>query len=324
MTRFRPFLLSSSLALACLTTSLHSAETNSSASTHDGKREAQLRAEMQQLVKRMSELNRELASTGAKRDLMAYTIENGELKTLSPGTQLSTSGDWKHLSNLSALGNGVALGTLLRDRADGVFIEAVTPGSGAEKAGIKANDQVLSVRGKPLAQNAKTDDVRKLIGELKPQESVQLGLKRNGQVLSVNVTASAQPRISMIRLNSDDPNMPAELKDVLSNLPAGTDGAQRIRTIRIDNGAQADLDMVSISPELSTYFGTSTGVLVLDANGYAPLLGGDVITTIDNSAISRPSDVAEKLAIKRGSNAQVGVIRQKKAANLTVAVPNHD
>jgi C-terminal processing protease CtpA/Prc len=324
MTRFRPILLSTTIALACLSTSLHSAETASTTSTIDSKREAQLRAEMQQLVKRMTELNRELASTGAKRNVMAYTIENGELKTLSPGTQLSTSGDWAHLSNLPALGNGIALGTLLRDREEGVFIEAVTPGSGAEKAGVKANDQVLSVRGNPVGANAKTDDVRKLIGELKPQETVQLGLKRNGQELTVNVTASAQPRISMIRLNGDDPNMPAQLHDILGNLPAGTDGNQRIRTIRINHGAQADLDMVSISPELSTYFGTSTGVLVLDAKGYAPLLGGDVITTIDNAAINRPSDVAEKLALKRGGNVQVGVIRQKQAANLTVAVPAKD
>jgi C-terminal processing protease CtpA/Prc len=308
-------LLNTTIALCLFGSSLQAKEV-------DTKRQAALQAEMQQLTKRMTEISKEMAASGDK-SATAYAFKTDEFGNLD-NIQIEGLGDLKNLEALSSLtrqSTHFALGTLLKARDGKVFIEAVTPGSGAEKAGINANDQLVSIRGKAIAPNATVDQVRALIGELKSAEQVPVVIMRDDQTINTTVTASAQPRISMIRLDRNDPNIDQKIEEALQQLPNGA-GAQRIRTIRINNGAEADLDMVTISPDLSAYFGTTTGVLVLDAKGYAPMLGGDVITAIDNQVVNSPRDVASKLASKRGGSVSVSVIRQKTPATLTVAVPN--
>ena len=67
----------------------------------------------------------------------------------------------------------------------GALISDVTPGSGAEKAGLQAGDVVRSVNGTDIYEFS---NLPPIIGAMKPGAKVKLGIMRNGQDRTVDVT----------------------------------------------------------------------------------------------------------------------------------------
>lgn len=72
----------------------------------------------------------------------------------------------------------------------GAFISEVLPGSGSEKAGIKAGDVITSLNDKTIQSFA---ELRSKIATTEPGTVVKLGLLRDGKPLSVNVTLDKSP-----------------------------------------------------------------------------------------------------------------------------------
>ena len=79
---------------------------------------------------------------------------------------------------------GIAKGLGISQES-GVVVTQVTPGSGADKAGIKAGDVILSVDGRPVTSNS---DLMSTIGTLRLGSDVSITLSRNGK--NMNVTAT--------------------------------------------------------------------------------------------------------------------------------------
>jgi hypothetical protein len=89
-------------------------------------------------------------------------------------------------------------------------------------------------------------------------------------------------------------------------------------------GEFAGLELTKLTPKLGAYFGTTEGVLVVQApdNDSLKLEDGDVIQTIDGR---KPTDGAHALRIlrsyKAGEKLSVAVLRQKKPLTLAVTMP---
>lgn len=66
----------------------------------------------------------------------------------------------------------------------GVYIIGVTPGSGAEKAGLEAGDRIIAVDGTEVGDSA---DVSAAIAEKKVGDSLQLRIERKQKTMEVNV-----------------------------------------------------------------------------------------------------------------------------------------
>src|SRR6185437_7254267 len=66
----------------------------------------------------------------------------------------------------------------------GVTISGVTPGQAAEKAGLRAEDTITSVNGKPVKNG---DDLVNVISAIKPGTKVSLEYVRNGQQKQASV-----------------------------------------------------------------------------------------------------------------------------------------
>ena len=174
-------LLSSLIALALTTHVSAAASTPADAARRDVKA---IHAEMKQLGERMATLATELAAQG---DDSAYSFR------ISSDSMHDRGGDVV----LHQLRDGAALGIVLSARDGAIFIGAVTPGSGAEQAGLRAGDQIISVRSKALNANISVSDARASIGALKAGDAVALGVKRGSQVLTLTAKASLQPRVLM-------------------------------------------------------------------------------------------------------------------------------
>ncbi len=66
----------------------------------------------------------------------------------------------------------------------GVFVGQVTPNSGAEKAGIRSGDMIVSLNGKPIQS---ISELRAKVGTLGVGKSVKLGILREDKKLDIEV-----------------------------------------------------------------------------------------------------------------------------------------
>lgn len=74
----------------------------------------------------------------------------------------------------------------------GVTISGVTPGQGAEKAGLQAEDTITAVNGKQVKNG---DDLVNIISTIKPGTKVPLEYVRNGQQKQATVTVGDRAKV---------------------------------------------------------------------------------------------------------------------------------
>jgi serine protease Do len=82
----------------------------------------------------------------------------------------------------------------------GVTISGVTPGQGAEKAGLQAEDTITSVNGKQVKNG---DDLVNIISNIKPGTKVPVEYVRNGQQKQAAVTVGDRARMVDDRASGD-------------------------------------------------------------------------------------------------------------------------
>jgi len=94
------------------------------------------------------------------------------------------------------------LGVILEgDAGAGVRIAAVTPESGAAKAGLRSGDRITTIDGKALAGSdgdARLADARKRLRDLDAKTPVVLGYARDGRNATVKVTPSVGDHVLMV------------------------------------------------------------------------------------------------------------------------------
>ena len=74
---------------------------------------------------------------------------------------------------------------------NGAAVVAVTPGSGADKAGIQAGDIIVGFDGHKVDQ---ASDLPPLVGITKPGTKVPMEILRDGKKMTVEVTVGEAPR----------------------------------------------------------------------------------------------------------------------------------
>jgi serine protease Do len=165
--------------------------------------------------------------------------------------------------------------------ASGAFVEAVTPGMPAEKAGVRKGDVVVAVDGQPVASN---DELIRSIASKPPGAKVRLRVVRDGKEI--------------------------ELTAVLSDRAEGlseTQGRQPEEPSRPSEGAPVDkaigLSVEDITPELQRYYDLPPdlqGVLATHVSQVGPafeqgLREGDVITEVNRVRISDAAQYRQEM-----------------------------
>jgi hypothetical protein len=239
-------------------------------------------------------------------------------------------------------GPGLGIVMAPNPAAAGVRIAAVSPESPAQKAGLRANDVILSINGKTVSGNgtAAVDQARGLLGDLKKDQVVKLRYARQGKAYDANVKAGDIRRVMVYNRDGEDmpPMHGGDMHKRMMMLPPGVEMeiervgprgecAKGEKDCGMPNLYQAfrwqGLNLSSIDAGLGRYFGTDKGVLVLSSGAdLKGLQSGDVVLRVAGTVVDSPRDVMRALRDKdAGSQLQMDVLRDRRPASVTVIVP---
>ena len=200
--------------------------------------------------------------------------------------------------------------------ARGVEVVMLDGDSPACKAGIKEHDVIQSFDGKPVTSSA---DLDRYIREAGPDKTVSIGLVRNGQPMTMNVTLASHEQMvfgndmhmSIPRMNVTIPHIP--------EIPA---------FVMMQSWRRSGIQVENLNSQLGDFFGIKNGegVLVRSVDKgsraeQAGLKAGDVIVRVGNERISGTDDFMRSLRGSRGGNVQLGIVRDRREQSLSMVLP---
>ena len=227
---------------------------------------------------------------------------------------------------LKIFGGGSRIGVSIRDLEDadlksmkgvttGVIVEDVTTDSPAQKAGMRTGDVVVEFDGERVRSAVQ---LTRLVQETPPGRGVPASVVREGQRSTLTVTPTDDPF-------NVDPNryrefaMPVPPRPPAPPIPPAA-------VFRFDElmgrTGRLGVTLDSLSTQLAGYFGTKEGVLVTSVydNSVAAKAGlkaGDVITSINGTAVNDPGDVRRRIQDARDGDAfTLEVMRERKPVTL--------
>jgi S1-C subfamily serine protease len=213
-----------------------------------------------------------------------------------------------------AIGRRAVLGIGIEDEENGVRVVGVTPGGGADRAGIETGDIVTAMDGAALDAGEGGSPSEVLIAQMDnvdPGDTVVLTIVRDGEPRDVEVEAQA-----------------SRAQGFAYALPRGRrgEGPRMVPPLMFTRsiGRWADMELVELTPGLGAYFGTEEGVLVVRAprDETLGLQDGDVILEISGRM---PMSVGHALRIlssfEPGEQLELTIMREQNRRTLTVDIP---
>ncbi|GAB3099405.1 PDZ domain-containing protein [Lysobacter terrae] len=248
------------------------------------------------------------------------------------------------------------LGVILEgDAGAGVRVAAVTPESGAAKAGLRSGDRITSIEGKVLVGaegESRLADARARLRKLDDKTPVALTYVREGRTASAKVTPTRGDQLLMLHEANGDvmtmegaptmhvrPDGAVEFESRMVHVAPGGVAPQIRREIierapcddddcRMPLLAEAfrwnGLNLASVDKDLGRYFGTDSGVLVLSIpEGMGGgLRAGDVLKKVDGKAVKTPREaMAAAHSHEPGSAVAVEYLRDRKLLATRMTLP---
>lgn len=257
----------------------------------------------------------------AARELARLYRESGEESPFSYAYEFINNPD------RAMLGVTIAPGPHKDGRMTGVRVTGVTPGSGADKAGLKANDLLVSVNGQSLdvaageARNS-MKTLRDFMATQKPDDVVTVEYLRDDRKHSAKVTATRpEHAIGEAPMMTWKGRGDVDLLLPMAPMAPPAPRAPWPRQLWIDD---AGLKLARIDDHLAEYFKTKDGVLVLEVPEEDPLglRSGDVIRKINGRSVASPRAAWDELGEVRGDTpVKLDITRKGKMLSLQGPLP---
>ncbi|MFK7958504.1 MAG: PDZ domain-containing protein [Lysobacterales bacterium] len=252
---------------------------------------------------------------------------------------------------------GVVLHNRVRDK--GVKLAAVTPDAPADKAGLKAGDELISLNDRDLTGSRAAALAYKMLDDMEEGDEYTFVYRRDGEEKTAIVTAEIIEPATTFSFNESD-----QANGIFSGNPMRfdlfSDGmrmdldqlkdwaeSRRDTSVRLNDGrwrnltgpwmggengpvvwnlalGWASLQMAQLNPSLAEYFGVEEGVLIIDsALENADLKGGDVITEIDGEPVTSPGDAMRVLTrFSDDESVNFSLMRHGEALMVTIDTPS--
>jgi S1-C subfamily serine protease len=221
---------------------------------------------------------------------------------------------------------GVTIGGAEDGPVKGVEILGVTPGSAAQKAGLRAGDLITSVNGESLGAPSTDEATTRLLDFMQGVElgdTLDLGYVRDGKTGEVQVEPALNEG-QVLAFSSGGFGMAVPSAPNVQVIP-GMPSAPHQMVFHWASGGWGDMELVELSAGLGQYFGTDHGLLVVSApeSTSLQLEDGDVIQKIDGR---EPTSVRHALRIlgsyQAGESLKLEIMRDKKRRTLDVEIPD--
>jgi len=263
--------------------------------------------ETEELQQAQSELER------AREDLEAAAREVARLSAQVAGPVV---GDV--LRHFGMMGRRAMLGITIDDAEEGVAVEGVTPGGPADESGIETGDVIIAMDGAELTGSEGGSASEVLIaqmGNVDPGDSVVLTVRRGDGEQDIEVeTRAFEPRGRDFTI----PGRPGRrFEGEHVPMPPGFGFMRRM-------GRWGDMELAELTPELGSYFGSETGILVVRAptDETLQLQDGDVILEI---AGRTPMGTAHAMRIlgsfEPGETLELTIMREQRRRTLEIEIP---
>ena len=210
-------------------------------------------------------------------------------------------------------GRRAMLGINVSDGEDGARVDGVTPGGPATESGIEAGDIIIAMDGAALSGDSPSKLLIAQMGNVDPGDVVTLTLVRNGDTHGIEVTTREFPPAMFGRAG------PGGRNDIRGgDFVDPTFNAMR----RWRAGHWHDMELVELTPELGSYFGIDTGILVVRApSDVAYLEDGDVILEVGGR---RPNSTTHTMRIlgsfDPGETLKLTIMRDQRRQTLEIVL----
>jgi serine protease Do len=179
----------------------------------------------------------------------------------------------------------------------GALVSSVTPGSPAEKAGLKAEDLILTADGRTIEDNG---DLSRYIASLSPGTVAKLEVRRNGDKKAVNVTLGTFPDDPREAAGQDEERV--QLGMTLRDLTPGM--AERLELPRGTKGAV----VVQVEAgEAAENAGLQPGDVIVSVNGQAV----EDTNAFEAAVDAGRTDGLVRLRVLNRQGARIAVLRVK-------------
>ena len=226
----------------------------------------------------------------------------------------------------------------------GAYVEAVTPGGPAEKAGLQSGDIITKLDGKSLlgggagASQGRSLPGTKLIelaSQLAPDDTIDVQYRRGKDMKTAKLVTQGDdasywrtgPDGRSFSFNFDD-NMGPQMERMHRQFDRMRVEGMPGSPMRVwVGGPLADLELAPLNPDLGQYFGATDGVLVIDAPKDSPLglKGGDVLLSIDGRKAGTPGQAHRILQSYDADEAiKFEVLRNRKKTTVTGKMPKDE
>lgn len=228
-------------------------------------------------------------------------------------------------------GAGSQIGVTVRDveqGTSGVVVEDVVRNGPAENAGVKESDVITDFDGERVRS---ARQFSRLVEETPAGRAVKMTVLRNGQRVTLDVKPEARQFGRVMPITPRIPEMPdmsnlelrirpqmESLERQLRDLPEITAFAEAYDW---GNG-RLGVQVQNLNEQLASYFGVKHGALVASvgkdsAAAKAGLKAGDVITSVNGTAVDNPNDLRRALRdAGEGKEFTIDVMRDRKPLSL--------
>ena len=186
------------------------------------------------------------------------------------------------------------------DRVNGALVADVTPGSPAEQAGLKGGDVIREFNGQPVKD---ASQFKLQVAETAPGTKATIGVLRDGQNKTLDLTLAQQPGQKKVARNHDRGDNDGNGKEALAGVGvADLDGNARARAKVPDNVHGAVI--TEVAPDSPAF--------------EAGLRAGDVITEINRQPVKNAGDAVADTAKPTGDPTLVKVWRDGASRYVSV------
>lgn len=231
----------------------------------------------------------------------------------------------------------------------GATISSVTPGGPAAKAGLRSGDIITKLDGKSLVraerERARRDDdddeesvaglrLIEMVAKLEPGDTVSVEYVRERETRTASVVTSNERSLAMRSFGGDReftltvPEMEGRLTFPRTpTAPRVVAGPGQRGFMFNFGGPFAELELAPVNADLGSYFGTTEGVLVIDApeKNTLGLKGGDVILSVDGRKARGPSSLLRILqTYDNGDVMKLEIMRNKSRQMISSKVEKDD